>query len=182
MVVLETSEGTIELELDPDHAPKSVEAFLGYVRDGFYDGTVFHRVIRGYVVQGGGYTRELKPKKAGAAVLNESANGLKNLRGTLGLARARRKPDSATSQFYINSVDNPGLDPTGPDGGFTVFGKVVSGMDVVDRIGEARTTEQAGMKDVPSDPVVITAARLKDAAARPAGEGSATPTPGGIAR
>ena len=155
-VLLKTSMGDITLELYPDKAPKSVENFLAYVGSGFYDGTVFHRVIAGFMIQGGGFTADLRQKKTRAPVVNESKNGLSNLRGTLAMARTA-DPNSATAQFFINTVDNPRLDYAGDaNPGYCVFGKVVAGMDVVDKIRTAATGPQGPFaSDVPAIAIVI---------------------------
>ena len=163
-VVLRTSQGNITLELYPDKAPKSVANFLQYVRSGFYAGTVFHRAIPGYLVQGGLYTRELQPKPTRPAIASEADNGLSNLRGTIAVARGA-DPNSGTSQFFINLVDNRRLDFVGNQSGLTwgyaVFGKVIKGMDVVDRIA-ALPTRGIGpfAADVPNPLVVIEGAQV----------------------
>lgn len=163
-VVLHTSQGDITVALYPDKAPKSVANFLQYVRDGFYDGTVIHRAIPGYLVQGGLYTRDLQPKRTRSAVTSEADNGLSNLRGTLVVARGA-DPNSGTSQFFFNLVDNRRLDFTGNQSsltwGYTVFGKVIKGMDVVDKIA-ALPTRGLGpfAADVPNPLVVINSARV----------------------
>ena len=158
-VALETSEGRIVVELRADKAPKTVANFLRYVNDGFYDGTIFHRVISVFMIQGGGFTPAMVQKPTRAPIAAESDNGLKNVRGAI--AMARLGPDSATSQFFINVVDNPGLDYPNPDGtGYTVFGNVVQGMDVVDKIRAVPTAERGGYKDVPQTPVVIKSAHV----------------------
>ncbi len=156
-VLLKTSLGNITLELYPDKAPKSVENFLGYVKSGFYDGTIFHRVIADFMIQGGGFTSDLqRPKTTRAPVVNESKNGLSNLRGTLAMARTG-DPNSATAQFFINTVDNARLDYAGDaNPGYCVFGKVVAGLDVVDKIRAVPTGAQGPFRsDVPTTPVVI---------------------------
>ena len=156
-VLLETSKGVIILELDSKAAPKSVENFLGYVRDGFYDGTIFHRVIKGFMIQGGGFTEDMQQKSTRAPIDNEANNGLQNKRGTAAMARTM-DPHSATAQFFINTVDNTFLDHKGknPSGwGYCVFGKVVEGMNVVDAIESVSTTSKAGQRDVPATPVTI---------------------------
>lgn len=158
-VVLETSKGTIVIELDADKAPQTVENFLGYVESGFYDGTSFHRVIPGFMVQGGGFTADLGHKTTRAPIQNESKNGLSNLRGTIAMARTN-DPHSATSQFFINLVDNRNLDARG-GWGYAVFGKVVEGMDAVDAIAKVRTGSRNGMGDVPTEAVVIHKATVK---------------------
>lgn len=157
VVVIETSAGTITAELFKDRAPVSVENFLQYARDGHYDGTIWHRVVSGYVIQGGGYTPELTEKATRPPIQNEATNGLSNRRGTLAMARTRQAR-SATSQFYINLVDNPGLDHHGfapDDFGYAVFGRVLSGMDVVDKIAAARVGTRDGMDTVPVTPILI---------------------------
>jgi peptidyl-prolyl cis-trans isomerase A (cyclophilin A) len=157
VAVIETSAGSITVELYKDRAPVSVENFLQYARDGHYSGTVFHRVVAGYVIQGGGYTREMAEKPTRPPIQNEATNGLGNRRGTLAMARLR-SARSATSQFYINLANNPGLDHRGfspDDFGYAVFGRVLSGMDVVDAIGAAKTGPRDGMDDVPVTPIVI---------------------------
>jgi cyclophilin family peptidyl-prolyl cis-trans isomerase len=153
-VALETSKGTIVLELASDKAPGTVENFLAYVRDGFFDGTVFHRVIDGFMIQGGGFTEDLSRKETRAPIQNESATALSNARGTIAMARTD-DPHSATSQFFINAVDNKGLDRSAGDAGYTAFGRVVEGMDVVDAIAGVPTGRKSGMDDVPVEPVVI---------------------------
>jgi peptidyl-prolyl cis-trans isomerase B (cyclophilin B) len=162
-VKLETTKGTIVIELDGERAPKSAENFLAYVRAGHYDGTVFHRVIPGFMIQGGGVGTDLRPKENRQPIPNEAANGLKNTRGSIAMARTG-EIDSATSQFFINLVDNTFLDHQDrtPRGyGYAVFGAVVEGMDVVDAIA-ALPTGPAGpfRSDVPKEPVVITAASV----------------------
>jgi cyclophilin family peptidyl-prolyl cis-trans isomerase len=162
VVVVSTSLGDITLELFKDRAPVSVENFLQYVTDGFYPDTVFHRVKKGFMIQGGGYTASLAEKPTRPPIQNEATNGLRNARGTLGMAR-RAALRSATSQFYINLVDNRMLDHTGytPDEfGYAVFGRVLSGMDVVDRIAAVPTKTTADMEDVPVDPVIIKSVRV----------------------
>ncbi|MDE2308839.1 MAG: peptidylprolyl isomerase [Xanthomonadaceae bacterium] len=163
-VLLHTSQGDITLELYPDKAPKSVANFLQYVRDGFYDGTVLHRVIAGYLVQGGLYTRDLQPKRTRPAVASEADNGLSNLRGTVAVARGA-DPNSGTSQFFFNLVDNRRLDFVGSQSGltwgYTVFGKVIAGMDVVDKIATLPTRALGPFAgDVPNPLVVILSARV----------------------
>ena len=160
-VVLETTLGNITLELDEDNAAASAANFVAYVKDGFYDGTVFHRVIDGFMIQGGGFDARLDKRPTRAPIASESYNGLKNVRGTIAMARTA-DPHSATSQFFINLVDNDFLNPGGADAhGYTVFGKVVAGMDVVDQIARLPTGGK-GMfdKDVPEPLVVIEAATL----------------------
>ena len=166
IVDIETSMGTITVELFKDQAPVSVANFLEYVHDGFYPGTVFHRVVPGYVIQGGGFTASLAEKDTRPPIQNEATNGLSNRRGTLAMARTRTLR-SATSQFYINLANNPSLDHTGfsPDVfGYAVFGRVIAGMDVVDRIGLVKTGTREGMDDVPVEPVLIKNVTEKKAA------------------
>ncbi len=154
---METSMGTISLELDDNLAPATVENFVKYAADGFYDGTIFHRVIDGFMIQGGGFTRDMNQKDTRAPIRIESMNGLKNLRGTIAMARTM-VPDSATSQFFINLVDNGFLDFTAPTQsgyGYAVFGKVTDGMEVVDRIAKVRTGFSGPHQNVPEEPVVI---------------------------
>ena len=158
-VLMKTSMGDITIELYPDKAPKSVENFLQYAKDKYYDGTVFHRVIDGFMVQGGGFTADLRQKPTRAPIANEANNGLSNLRGTLAMARTN-DPNSATAQFFINVVDNQRLDFVSPENaytwGYAVFGKVIAGMDVVDKIRVVETAPQGPLpKDVPKTPIVI---------------------------
>ncbi len=150
-----TTAGNFVIELDQNRAPRTVEAFLKYVKDGFYSGLIFHRVVAGFIAQAGGYTQDLSPKPVTQNIINESGNGLSNLRGTVGLARTT-EPHSATSQFFINLADNIDLNPRPTRWGYAVFGKVVEGMEVVDDIGH-RPTAGAGpfTSNVPVDPVVI---------------------------
>ena len=151
-----TSMGDIVLELDGEKAPVSTENFLSYVDGGHYDGTIFHRVIDGFMIQGGGFTPDMKQKRTQPGIANEWRNGLKNRRGTIAMARLGGKPDSATAQFFINVKDNGFLDQAQSDGAaYAVFGKVVEGMDVVDRIKGVRTGNKGGHDDVPTEPVVI---------------------------
>jgi peptidyl-prolyl cis-trans isomerase A (cyclophilin A) len=157
-VLLETTNGQIEIELDPVKAPISTKNFLEYVDSGFYNNTIFHRVIPGFMVQGGGFTQAMQQKDTKAPIKNEHSNGLANVRGTLSMARTS-VPDSATSQFFINVKDNDFLDQ---GDGYAVFGKVVKGMDVVDVIVNSQTTTKGGMKDVPADPVFIKSAKRID--------------------
>lgn len=158
-VKLETTKGTVVLELYPDKAPKTVENFLGYVERGFYDGTVFHRVIPGFVIQGGGFTADYERKATREPVANESDNGLDNDRGTISMARTR-DPHSATTQFFINLADNENLNRRGGQWGYAVFGKVVEGMDVIDAIAAVETGAAGPFpRDAPQEPVVIESAR-----------------------
>ncbi len=160
-VRLSTSMGDVVLELYPDKAPKTVENFLQYVKDKHYDGTVFHRVIGNFMIQGGGFTPDLQQKPTRSPIPLEAGNGLKNDRGTIAMARTAH-PNSATSQFFINVVDNAGLNAPMPDGhGYTVFGKVVQGMDTVDKIRNAPVGNQGGHQNVPRTPITITQATLE---------------------
>jgi len=156
-VTLETTMGTITLALDEEKAPETVKNFLQYVQDGHYDGTVFHRVIDGFMIQGGGFTRDMEQKRTRGPIRNEAMNGLKNLRGTVAMARTM-VVDSATSQFFINLVDNGFLDfqnPTPQGFGYAVFGKVVDGLEVVDAIAKVRTGSIGPYQNVPEEPVAI---------------------------
>ena len=156
-VTMETSVGTITLELDGEKSPKTVANFVKYAGDGFYDGTIFHRVIDGFMIQGGGFTRDLNQKQTREAIPNEAANGLKNRRGTIAMARTMI-PDSATSQFFINLVDNDFLDfrSETPQGyGYAVFGEVTDGMDVVDAIAKVKTGFAGPHQNVPEEAIVI---------------------------
>jgi peptidyl-prolyl cis-trans isomerase B (cyclophilin B) len=161
-VIIETSMGNITVELNQEKAPKTVANFLEYVKAGYFKGTIFHRVIKGFMIQGGGLSADMKNKPTQSPIENEATNGLKNARGTIAMARTA-EIHSATSQFFINTVDNSFLDhrSKSPDKfGYCVFGKVTSGMDVVDKI-EAAQTETKGMyQNVPTKPVVIIDARL----------------------
>ena len=161
MIRFTTSKGTFEVELNEKAAPKTVENFKNYVNEGFYDGTIFHRVIDGFMIQGGGFTPDMKQKKTNAPIVNEAANGLSNRRGTIAMARTG-EPHSATSQFYINVADNTFLDAReARDGwGYAVFGRVTRGMAVVDKIAQTRTGVKAGMGDVPVSTVTIKSVRL----------------------
>jgi peptidyl-prolyl cis-trans isomerase B (cyclophilin B) len=156
-VRLETSKGAIVLELDAKAAPKTVENFLGYVQDGFYDGTIFHRVIKQFMVQGGGFTADMEQKSTRDQIQNEADNGLKNKRGTIAMARTS-DPHSATSQFFINIVDNAYLDFKAKNAqgwGYCVFGKVIEGLDVIDAIEAVKTTTKRPHQDVPVEPIII---------------------------
>jgi len=160
VVLMDTSLGKIKLELFPKEAPVTVKNFLAYVREGFYSGTTFHRVIPGFMIQGGGFSADMKEKSTKKSIRNEAANGLKNNRGTIAMARTG-DPDSATAQFFINLVDNNGLNRPMPDGhGYAVFGTVIEGMDVVDKIAAVRTGMRKGMGDVPLEPVVIRSVKI----------------------
>lgn len=162
VVVVSTTMGDVTIELFRDRAPVSVDNFLRYAREGFYADTIFHRVKKGFMIQGGGYTASLVEKPTRPPIQNEATNGLHNARGTVGMAR-RVPLRSATSQFYINVVDNRSLDHTGfspADFGYAVFGRVLDGMDVVDRIVAVPTRTTADMEDVPVDPVIIKGVRV----------------------
>lgn len=159
-VLLSTSQGDIVLELDAQKAPRTVDNFLQYVRDRHYDGTVFHRVISNFMIQGGGFTADMVQKTTRAPIPLEAGNGLRNDRGTVAMARTR-DPNSATSQFFINVVDNASLNAPGPDGhGYAVFGKVVSGMEVVDKIRSLPTGPRGMHQNVPTTAAVIQSARI----------------------
>jgi len=158
MVVLQTTKGNITVELYQEQAPVSVENFLGYVDAGHFDGTIFHRVIPGFMIQGGGFTEEMRQKPTQDPIKNEADNGLKNERGTLAMARTS-DIHSATSQFFVNVADNAFLDHGGRDFGYAVFGRVVEGMDVVDDIVQVSTGSKGGHQDVPIEPVVIRSAK-----------------------
>ena len=164
VVLIETSMGTITIELFQQQAPASVENFLKYVQEGFYPGTIFHRVVSGYVIQGGGYTADLNEKAAShPPVQNEATNGLSNQRGTVAMARTRALR-SATTQFYINLADNHSLDHRSysPDEfGYAVFGRVIAGMDVVEKISLGVTTVKDGMENLPTAPVLIKGITVK---------------------
>ena len=163
-VLLTTSEGDITLELDAMRAPKTVENFLAYVRAGHYEGTIFHRVISNFMIQGGGFTADLKQKPTRAPIPIESRNGLKNERGAIAMARTS-DPNSATAQFFINVVDNARLDFPSFDGhGYTAFGKVVAGMDIVDRIRDTPTKADGPHQNLPVQPIVIRKAQILAAA------------------
>lgn len=158
-VLMETSHGEMTLELYPHKAPKTVENFLGYVEEDFYSGTVFHRVMEDFMIQGGGFDTDYQKKQTGEPITNEADNGLSNQRGTLAMARTG-DPHSATAQFFINTVDNPNLDHSGktPRGwGYAVFGKIVDGLDTLDRIAAVKTTSRGRMANVPMEPVIIQA-------------------------
>jgi len=154
VVVMETTEGIITLELYNMKSPKTVENFLGYVNDGFYDGTIFHRVMEDFIIQGGGHTLDMELKEVGEPVESEADNEVRNLRGSIGAARTS-DPDSATSQFYINLANNYGMDQREGNPGYTVFGRVLTGMNIVDRIGNIPTHTVGNYQNVPVEPVII---------------------------
>jgi len=156
-VTIATTVGQMTLELDADNAPKTVENFLSYANSGFYDGTIFHRVINNFMIQGGGFTADMEQKPTQAPVDNEANNGLKNERGTIAMARTQ-DPHSATAQFFINVQDNDFLNHTGENmqgWGYAVFGKVTQGEEVLDKIRSVQTGSQGGHQDVPTDPIII---------------------------
>jgi peptidyl-prolyl cis-trans isomerase A (cyclophilin A) len=158
MVIFSTSLGDLTLELFPGDAPKTVANFLEYVDAGFFDGTVFHRVIPGFVIQGGGFTADMERKATNDPIVNEADNGLKNTRGTLSMARTQ-DIGSATSQFFVNLSDNDVLDHGQRDFGYAVFARVTEGMDVVDAIAAVKTGNRAGHQNVPLEAVTVTSAR-----------------------
>jgi peptidyl-prolyl cis-trans isomerase A (cyclophilin A) len=161
VVILKTSMGEIDIQLDPKNAPISTANFLAYVKDGFYDGTIFHRIIPGFVVQGGGFTPDMNQKETKPPIQNEASNGLHNLRGTISMARTS-DPNSATSQFFLNLVNNSDkLDPGGVDpNGYAVFGKITKGLDVLDKMAGVQTTTVGPFQDVPAKPVTLISATL----------------------
>ena len=162
MIRFTTNKGVIDIELDHEHAPKSSANFEQYVRDGFYDGTIFHRVIKGFMIQGGGFERGMKEKATRAPIENEAANGLKNNKYTIAMARTSA-PHSASSQFFINVVDNDFLNHTAPNPqgwGYAVFGKVTAGQNVVDEIARVPTSTHGFYGDVPVDDIVIEKAEM----------------------
>lgn len=166
MVKLTTNFGEIVLELDAEKAPVTVENFLNYVKKGFYDGLIFHRVINGFMIQGGGFDEKMKQKSTDAPIKNEADNGLSNDNYTIAMARTSI-PDSATAQFFINVADNDFLNHTAPTSsgwGYCVFGKVITGTEVVDKIKAVSTTSRAGHQDVPTEAVVIQKAEVVEAA------------------
>jgi peptidyl-prolyl cis-trans isomerase B (cyclophilin B) len=169
-VEMRTSMGVIVLELQPDNAPETVKNFLQYVKDGFYNGTIFHRVIADFMIQGGGFTPDMQQKKPRDPIKHEGGNGLRNQVGSIAMARTG-EPNSATSQFFINVVDNQMLDFRGPgpqEIGYCVFGRVIKGLDVVNKIRNVDTTTRAGHQNVPVQTVTIERVTLIDAAAKPA--------------
>ena len=163
MIRFETTLGSFTIELFDKDAPLSAKNFLDYVDAGHFDGTVFHRIIPGFMVQGGGLTADMKQKATRAPIRNESDNGLKNRRGTLSMARTN-DPHSATSQFFINLVDNAFLDPGRGGAGYAVFGNVVEGMDVIDKIAATKTGNKGGHQDVPVEPITVISAKRVTAA------------------
>jgi peptidyl-prolyl cis-trans isomerase B (cyclophilin B) len=157
MIIIQTNLGNIELTLDNENTPKTSANFLEYVKTGFYDGTIFHRVIKGFMIQGGGFESGMQPKRENASIENEADKSLSNKRGTIAMARTS-DPHSATTQFFINVADNLFLDHTSKDidgWGYCVFGEVIKGMDVVDAIQQVKTTMRAGHQDVPVEDVII---------------------------
>ena len=162
MITLKTNMGDIVIELDHEAAPKTAENFEQYVRDGHYDGTIFHRVINNFMIQGGGFIPDMMQKATRDPIENEANNGLSNEVGSIAMARTM-EPHSASAQFFINVADNKFLDYPGQDGwGYCVFGKVVDDMDVVNRIKDVETTNRAGHSDVPVEPVVIESATIDE--------------------
>lgn len=163
-VLMTTTVGPITLELDAENAPKTVENFLSYVSNGFYDGTIFHRVIDNFMIQGGGFDADMSQKETGAPIENEANNGLKNMRGSIAMARTQ-DPHSATAQFFINVKDNDFLNHTGENmqgWGYAVFGKVAEGEDVLDKIRCVQTSSRAGHQDVPVEPIIIESVTIVD--------------------
>ena len=162
MIRFETSHGTFTIELFPKEAPVSVDNFLRYVDDGHFDGTIFHRIVPGFVIQGGGLTADFATKGTRAPIRNEAHNGLKNARGTLSMARTS-DVNSATSQFFVNLADNAFLDHGPRDYGYAVFGRVTNGMDVIDKIARVSTGRRRGYQDAPLEDVLIVTARREQA-------------------
>jgi len=161
-VEMKTSQGSVVIELYSDKSPKTVENFLQYVKDGFYNGTIFHRVIDGFMIQGGGFEPGMKQKGARAPIQNEAKNGLKNETGTLAMARTG-DPHSASAQFFINLKDNSFLDYPGRDGwGYAVFGKVTKGMEIVNKIAKMPTSSAGGHENVPTTPVIIESVKVNE--------------------
>jgi len=158
-VEMVTSSGTFVLELDRNRAPVTVENFLSYVKEGFYKDTIFHRVIEGFVIQAGGYTKDFEEKETNPEIINESGNGLKNQRMSIGMAR-NNLPHTGSSQFYINLSNNYPLDPMPTRWGYAVFGDVIDGMDVVDAIGHSATESKQDFQNVPVAPIIILEARI----------------------
>jgi cyclophilin family peptidyl-prolyl cis-trans isomerase len=159
-VKLETNMGNMVVELNEEAAPVTVKNFLQYVEEGFYDGTIFHRIIPDFMIQGGGFTANMVQKETRAPIVNEAKNGLKNERGTIAMARTNN-PDSATAQFFVNHTNNDFLNYTeNSNPGYAVFGKVIEGMETADKIAAVKTESQMGMGDVPVEPVVIQSAKV----------------------
>jgi len=158
-VKLETSIGDIVIELNEKAAPVTVKNFIRYAEEGFYDGTIFHRVIPNFMIQGGGFKSDMQQKKTHEPIVNEAKNGLKNDRGTIAMARTNN-PNSATAQFFINHRNNDSLNYSPQNPGYAVFGKVIEGMDVVDKIAAVKTSQKGPQSDVPVEPVVIKSARV----------------------
>lgn len=164
MVIIRTTFGEITLELDAENAPKTVENFLNYARDGYYDGTIFHRVIDNFMIQGGGFDSDMRQKETAEPIENEADNGLKNDFGTIAMARTS-DPHSATAQFFINVKDNDFLNHTGKNmqgWGYTVFGKITEGAEVLDKIRAVPTGSQGPHQDVPKEPVIIESVKVVD--------------------
>jgi len=161
VALLKTSQGNIRILLDQKNAPISVKNFISYAESGFYESTVFHRTIAGFMIQGGGFTGELAQKSTGDPIKNESANGLSNVRSTIAMARTSA-PNSATAQFFINVVDNPYLDYQEGRSGYAVFGKVVEGMDVVDKIANTPTIRKGAFTDLPKDTIFIESVEIEN--------------------
>ena len=159
LVKLQTSKGDIVIELNEEKAPITVKNFVDYVKDGYYDGLIFHRVIKGFMIQGGGFDVDMKQKATKPPIVNEGSNGLRNQRGAIAMARTNN-PNSATSQFYICDNDNDFLNSAPGRPGYAVFGKVVEGMKTVDAIAAVKTGIKAGMQDVPAEPVIIISAKM----------------------
>ena len=162
MIRFETTLGNFTIEFFEKEAPISVANFLAYIDDGFFDGTIFHRIVPGFVIQGGGFTEDLSQKRTKPAIKNEADNGLKNGRGTLSMARTN-DINSATSQFFVNLKDNDFLDHTSGNFGYAVFARVTEGLDVIDKIAAVETGRKRGMDDVPLEPVIMTSVRRVDA-------------------
>ena len=161
MIIFETNMGDIHITVDSEKAPISAKNFTDYVESGFFDETIFHRVIKNFMIQGGGFTQDMSQKPTNAEIENEAKNGLKNSKYSLSMARTAA-PHSASSQFFINTKDNSFLDYPGQDGwGYCVFGEVVEGFDVVDKINEVSTDNKGGHGDVPNDSVIVTKAYIK---------------------
>jgi len=157
---MKTSKGTIYLELDNEKAPITTENFLSYTKEGHYDGTIFHRVMSNFMIQGGGFDKDMNQKKVGKGIKNEWKNGLSNMRGTIAMARLGNQPDSGTAQFFINVVDNKMLDTPRDGAGYAVFGRVAKGMDVVDAIKSVAVGNNGMHQNVPIEPVVIESVKL----------------------